>query len=410
MSNSSDFIIENGFLAKYVGPGGDVVIPSEVTDINALAGFQGNDSITSVVIPEGVKKLSFYTFQNCRKLRRVVFPDTLTSIGSFAFKGCVSLEKLDLPTGLERIGNNAFQDCAGLSELVLPQSLTDLGDDAFSGCKGLRRVSIYPDGFRYFGRNAFSGCKNLTDKNGLLILGGTLLNRYDGKGGDVVIPDGVTRIFEEAFRNKKKVTSISFHEGVTTIEANAFSGCSCLISVDFPGTLKVIGAQAFRGCKELRSVIVPGCVEIIEEGAFQNCEALERVELPESIQTTVARTFFGCTGLKYISLPKKLQSKVTALFDPAILTERFAKSELVFDPGTEKAFLSKVTGSGLFPRMMAAFIKTDDTGSVDWLLSHWKNPTAEALSEFIDAARQGKGPQTLSVLCDFKKNRFPGND
>ena len=410
MSNPGDFIIDNGYLAKYVGPGGDVVIPSEVTDINALAGFQGNDSITSVVIPEGVKNLSFYTFQNCRKLRRVAFPDTLTSIGSSAFKGCGSLEKLDLPNGLERIGSNAFQDCTGLSELVLPQSLTDLGDEAFSGCKGLKKVSICPDGFLYFGRNAFSGCKNLSDKNGLLILGGTLLNRYEGKGGDVVIPEGVTRIFEEAFRNKKKVTSITFPEGVTTIEANAFSGCTGLASVGFPGTLKAIGAQAFRGCKELRSVIVPGGVEIIEEGAFQNCEALERVELPDSVQTIAARAFFGCTGLRYISLPKKLQSKVTVLFDPVILTERFAKGELSFNPGTEKAFLSKVTGAGLFPRVMAAFIKKDDAGSVNWLLSHWKNPTAEVLSEFIDAAGQGEGSQTLSVLCDFKKNRFPGND
>jgi hypothetical protein len=27
MSNASDFIVENGVLTKYVGPGGDVVIP-----------------------------------------------------------------------------------------------------------------------------------------------------------------------------------------------------------------------------------------------------------------------------------------------------------------------------------------------------------------------------------------------
>ena len=32
MSNASDFIIENGVLTKYVGPGGDVVIPEGVTD------------------------------------------------------------------------------------------------------------------------------------------------------------------------------------------------------------------------------------------------------------------------------------------------------------------------------------------------------------------------------------------
>ena len=33
MSNASDFVIENGVLKKYVGSGGDVVIPEEVTAI-----------------------------------------------------------------------------------------------------------------------------------------------------------------------------------------------------------------------------------------------------------------------------------------------------------------------------------------------------------------------------------------
>ena len=37
MSNASDFIIENGVLTKYVGPGGDVVIPDGVVEIGASA-------------------------------------------------------------------------------------------------------------------------------------------------------------------------------------------------------------------------------------------------------------------------------------------------------------------------------------------------------------------------------------
>ena len=33
MSNINDFVIENGVLKKYVGPGGDVIIPEGVTSI-----------------------------------------------------------------------------------------------------------------------------------------------------------------------------------------------------------------------------------------------------------------------------------------------------------------------------------------------------------------------------------------
>ena len=44
MSNASDFIIGNGVLKAYVGPGGNVVIPSGVTASSAKV-FSGNDKI-----------------------------------------------------------------------------------------------------------------------------------------------------------------------------------------------------------------------------------------------------------------------------------------------------------------------------------------------------------------------------
>ena len=46
MSNASDFIIENGVLIEYVGPGGDVVIPGGVTAVGSQA-FWNNQNITS---------------------------------------------------------------------------------------------------------------------------------------------------------------------------------------------------------------------------------------------------------------------------------------------------------------------------------------------------------------------------
>ena len=410
MSNASDFVISDGWLSKYTGPGGEVRIPEGLTEILYVAGFQGNDSITSVIIPEGVTKIGLHLFQNCRNLAHVVLPDSLTEIGADVFKGCEKLTSIRFPEGLKSIGSHACQNCVSLTEVVLPDSITSLGDEAFAGCKGLKSVSLGPEGLRYLGRNVFANCKKLVDKSGMIILGDSLLYRYEGKGGDVVIPAGVRRIFDEAFRNRKKVTSVVIPEGVTIIEANAFSGCSGLVSVELPSTLKEIWTEAFRGCKALRSVVVPNGVEIIKEGAFQNCESLERVELPNSVQTIPARTFFGCKGLCYISLPKKMQSKVASLFDPIILTERVAKGALSFDPGTEKAFLAKATGAGTFQKLMAAGIKTDDAASVSWLLSKWEKPNLATLSEFIAAANQGRAVQSLAALLDYQNAHFTEND
>ena len=56
MSNAGDFIIDNGVLKKYVGPGGDVVIPEGVSQIGTKAFFRCV-SVTTVVIPEGVTEI-----------------------------------------------------------------------------------------------------------------------------------------------------------------------------------------------------------------------------------------------------------------------------------------------------------------------------------------------------------------
>ena len=52
MSNANDFIIENGILTKYVGPGGAVIVPEEVTEIGikafASGGYQVSSTITSI--------------------------------------------------------------------------------------------------------------------------------------------------------------------------------------------------------------------------------------------------------------------------------------------------------------------------------------------------------------------------
>ena len=45
MENNQDFVIENGVLTKYNGPGGDVTIPESVTEIEDFA-FYGCKKLT----------------------------------------------------------------------------------------------------------------------------------------------------------------------------------------------------------------------------------------------------------------------------------------------------------------------------------------------------------------------------
>lgn len=125
----SDFQIEYGMLVKYTGKGGDVVIPSGVTNIGYNA-LYGCTSLTSVVIPDGV-----------------------TVIGCCAFYGCTRLTSVIITNGVTSIKNEAFRDCKCLSSIVLPDNVTEIGKNAFG--------DSLPDGLKTDMRNL---APHLTDE------------------------------------------------------------------------------------------------------------------------------------------------------------------------------------------------------------------------------------------------------
>ena len=65
--HTTDFIIENGVLTKYKGPGGDVVIPDGVTKIGDCA-FFACQNLTNAYIPDSVTKIGESAFAFCKKL------------------------------------------------------------------------------------------------------------------------------------------------------------------------------------------------------------------------------------------------------------------------------------------------------------------------------------------------------
>ena len=174
MSNSSDFIIKNGVLEQYVGPGGDVVIPEGVTRIDRWA-FFNRSSLTSVTIPESVIHIYDTAFYGCSGLKDkdgfviirgvlqyyagpggdVVIPETVTSIGGSdgifvvgmgyigAFAGCSSITSVTIPESVTSIGNAAFYGCSGLKSITIPDSVTRIGwKKLFSGCTGLKWLRL----------------------------------------------------------------------------------------------------------------------------------------------------------------------------------------------------------------------------------------------------------------------------
>lgn len=137
--------------------------------------FRGFYNLTSVVLPESVKKVGKSTFEQCRSLesidlsgvteldtenlftncyslKSVILPDNLTEIGPYMFSNCKSLVSLTIPQSVTVIGEKAFSQCA-IETIVLPQNLTEIGTKAFY-ITDLKEIFI-PKSVTYIGEAAF---------------------------------------------------------------------------------------------------------------------------------------------------------------------------------------------------------------------------------------------------------------
>ncbi len=142
--------------------------------------------ITSLVIPEGVRRICGEAHQYYSKLRTVTLPDTLAEIGRFAFADCDELLELKLPRDLKVIEECAFSECAALERVELPDGLLRIENQAFRYCTSLESITI-PATVTEIDYEAFFGCAALRE---VTLSGGTRL-------GDDVFPDGVKIIHND---------------------------------------------------------------------------------------------------------------------------------------------------------------------------------------------------------------------
>lgn len=106
------------------------------------------------------------------------------------------------------------------------------------------------------------------EENKDFIIEKNVLKKYTGTDSHVLIPENVTAIGDGAFKNQKKIITVTLPDNITSIGHYAFSGCKSLTSIEIPDTVKTIGDYAFNGCKRLPVIDIPESVRKIGRGAF----------------------------------------------------------------------------------------------------------------------------------------------
>lgn len=193
----------------------------------------------------------------------------VTKIGDWAFNSHKSITKIEIPESVTEILEFAFNNCTNLAEISMPENV-DIGDYAFSGTAWIKNQS-QP-----------------------LIINSKLI-LWDTAEGDVVIPDGITKICGAAFYKCRDMTSVTIPDSVKEIGGSSFQDCGLLKSVTIPNGVEIIGNFAFARCEALEEIIIPESVTKIKSQVFMECYKLKNVTIPDSFDNAVLQDAFGDT-------------------------------------------------------------------------------------------------------------------
>ena len=171
------------------------------------------------------------------------------------------------------------------------------------------------DAVKYFLDNPGAWIRFISPKNTRVkkpktdfVINNGVLGEYKGKGGDVVIPDGITSIGEMAFSCCRGLTSVTISNSVRSIGEKAFYNCRGLTSITIPDSVTNIGNEAFDGCYRLTSVTIPDSVKSIGWGAFNHCSGLTSLTIPPSVTSIGIYAFADCSGLTSVTIPNSVTS------------------------------------------------------------------------------------------------------
>lgn len=321
---------------NYNGNETEITIPTiaDGMPVTAIAdnAFNGNQSLTKVIMQEGLTTIGEGAFSNMASLTEIVFPVSLRSIGSNVLTG-TNVEKITLASSFNKqirylFGNNIANVPASLVKIKYANGCTEinntmwnvdkvknegdpvvleLADDwtivptsAFYNCQGIVSL-IIPEGIQYIYDQAFQDCRNLEK----VVLPTTLREIWSyGFNNCVKITDfniedcsSLTRITYQGLGNLDSLVEIRLPKNLDRLETYAIAWCDNLERIIFNDKIRKFDGWCFEGNQSLKEVVLPSSVEEIGDGVFNNCTNLTFVIIPKGIDRIYNWAFQQCYSL-----------------------------------------------------------------------------------------------------------------
>ena len=327
---------------------------SKLTAIPAKC-FEGT-AIESIVLPEGIKTISYAAFRNCKTLTSVTLPSTLqslkgdynqftaksiigggytvtskkntTSIGE-TFKGCATLADVVFNPGckLTVIEKSTF-DSTGLTSIELPANITNVNDNAFSSAKTLETVTFKTHTLAdVLAETGKTDEAELTDaekakigKSDLTSVGNYVFANSGIK--TVIFPETTATqltLGKTMFNNVTTLEKVGLPAQVSSLE-NVFSGCksnlqielskdnkSLKLNTEYSLVLSATGdtiefAYGYIGKETLDLTKLNDTLKVIKASAFASQPNIKKVIIPASVTTIGESAFAKCAALETVEL------------------------------------------------------------------------------------------------------------
>lgn len=107
----------------------DYTIPETVKTIDSYA-FQDAMQLQFLTVPETVETIEPYACYDANSLKEVML-NGASVISAYAFQSCDQLEAVAFGDGVQEVQTGAFLDCPSLKSIILPKTITTIEDYAF---------------------------------------------------------------------------------------------------------------------------------------------------------------------------------------------------------------------------------------------------------------------------------------
>lgn len=151
--------------------------------------------------------------------RETVIPDDIESVEKCAYENWIDKKNIDLPIVDSLAGDNISDE---------KETEVDAEEGNYMTRNYMTGAVVLPDTVKIVAKNTFKDCSI----------------------EELIIPEGVETIEDDAFNACKKLTRITLPESLKKIGRNAFSHCG-IKSLEVPDGVKKIGSGAFEGISHI---------------------------------------------------------------------------------------------------------------------------------------------------------------